>query len=91
VTQHVNRWAEPECHYLTLKLLTLIKDSVIYKVAFGFDKGATDAETATTTGKKATEHHRNIVKKLLVDDPSGRWVDADIKKLGDAIKNRIAA
>jgi len=28
---------------------------------------------------------------LLVDDPSGRWVDADIKKLGDAIKNRIAA
>jgi hypothetical protein len=85
--QCVNRWAEPEYHYLTLQLLTLIEDSIIYKVVFGFDKRATDAETATTTGKKATEHHCNIVKKLLVNDPSGKWADTDIKKRGDAIKN----
>jgi hypothetical protein len=69
------------------KLLTLIEDSIIYKVTFGFDKGVTDVETTTTTGKKATEHHHNITKKLLVDDPLGKWVDADIKKLSDAIKN----
>jgi hypothetical protein len=64
---------------------------VIYKVVFGFDKGATDSETATTTGKKVTEHHRSIARKLLVDDASGKWADGDIKKLGDAIKNCIAA
>ena len=70
-------------------LLTLIEDSVIYKVVFGFDKGATDSETATTTGKKTTEHHRSITTKLLVQDASGKWSDGDVKKLCDVIKNRI--
>ena len=72
-------------------LLTLIDNSVIYKVAFGFDKGTMDLETATTTGKKTTEHHRSIITKLLIQDALGKWSDGDVKKLGDVIKNCIAA
>ena len=84
----------PEYHHLMSMLLTLIKDSVIYKVTFGFDKGAMDSETATTTGKKTTEHHRGIATKLLIQDASGKWADGNVKKvekLGDLIKNHITA
>ena len=72
-------------------LLTLIEDSMIYKVAFGFDKSAIDSENATTTGKKTTKHHRNIATMLLIQDTSGKWSDGDVKKLGDVIKNHIVA
>ena len=84
----------PEYHHLMSMLLTLIKDSVIVKVTFGFDKGAMDSETATTTGKKTTEHHRGIATKLLIQDASGKWADGNVKKvekLGDLIKNHITA
>jgi hypothetical protein len=45
---------------------------MIYIVVFGFNKGATDLETATTTGKKVMEHHCSIARKLLIDGASGR-------------------
>jgi hypothetical protein len=45
---------------------------VIYKVVFGFNKGATDSETATTTGKKVMEHHCSTARKLLIDGASGK-------------------
>ena len=70
-------------------LLTLIEDSMIYKVTFGFDKGAIDSDNATANGKKTTKHHHNIATTLLIQGTSGKWSDGDVKKLGDVIKNHI--
>lgn len=61
----------------------------MYKVAFGFDKGLVGA--VPTGGKWLTEHHRALAQKVLVKDLSSRWDGDDIKKLGEVIKNWIAA
>jgi hypothetical protein len=56
---------------------------------FGFDKG--DVELVPNGGKKVVEHYHSIARKLFVDDPQSEWMEADIKQLGESVKNRIGA
>lgn len=78
---------------LTDKLLTVISEQVTYKVAFGFDKG--DAGSVNSSGKKVKEHTERIAEKVLLlddlgnDDPTSRWKDIEISKLGKSIYQRI--
>ena len=83
------RWAQEDTHHLTDKLLTLIEDNVMWKVAFGFDKG--DVGHIPAGGKKVKDHHRAIAIKLFLDpkEPFGAFTHDDIEKLDDVIKNRI--
>ena len=75
-------------HYLTDNLLGLIEDNATWKVAFGFNKG--DVKLVNSGGKKIVEHHKSLAEKLFLADSSGRWgVKSDIKKLANAVKNRI--
>ena len=75
-------------HYLTDKLLGLIEENATWKVAFGFNKG--DVKLVNSGGKKIIEHHKSLAEKLFIVDPSGRWDSkSDIKKLANAVKNRI--
>jgi hypothetical protein len=75
-------------HYLTDKLLGLIEENSTWKVAFGFNKG--DVKLVNSGGKKIIEHHKALAEKLFITDPSGKWDEKlDIKKLTNAVKNRI--
>jgi len=75
-------------HYLTDKLLGLIEENAMWKVAFGFNKG--DVKLVNSGGKKIVEHHKSLAEKLFIVDPSGRWDSkSDIKKLANTVKNRI--
>ncbi|KAF8575694.1 hypothetical protein K439DRAFT_1623388 [Ramaria rubella] len=47
------------------------------------------SEPINSSGKKPADHQREISKLLLQDDASGQWTTADIKTLGNVIKNCI--
>jgi hypothetical protein len=83
------RWAQEDTHHLTNKLFTLIKDNIIWKVAFGFDKG--DIGHISTGGKKVKDHYDAIVIKLFLDheEPFGAFTHDNIEKLDDVIKIRL--
>ena len=89
LSHHVKRWSVAVNHPLSDSLLGLIEDNPVYKVAFSFDKG--DVESVPNGGKKVVEHHRSIARKLFVDDPRSEWTEADVKLLGESVKNRITA
>jgi hypothetical protein len=81
-------WSKKDMHYLTDKLLGLIEENAMWKVAFGFNKG--DVKLVNSGGKKIVEHHKSLAEKLFIVDPSGRWDSkSDIKKLTNTVKNRI--
>lgn len=81
-------WSKPEFSYLTDNLLTFIEDKATWKVAFGFDRGAD--QDVKNGGKKLVEHHRDIAKRLLMEDQrTGIWKETSLVKLGDSVKNRI--
>ncbi|KAF8574093.1 hypothetical protein K439DRAFT_1551830 [Ramaria rubella] len=63
--------------------------AIIVKQAFNFD--TSDSSEPISGGKKPADHQQEIAKLLLQDDASGRWTTADIKTLGNVIKNRIHA
>jgi len=86
---HIYRWSAGVNHPLSDSLLGIIEDNPVYKVAFGFDKG--DVKSVPNGGKKVVEHHRSIARKLFVDNPKSEWTEADIKQLGESVKNRITA
>jgi hypothetical protein len=50
-----------------------------------------DSGSIPNGGKKAVEHYRSIARKLFIDDPQFKWSEADLKQLGESIKNRITA
>jgi hypothetical protein len=62
---------------------------VTYKVAFGFNKG--DTGSVNSSGKKVEEHTERIAEKVLLldnlgnEDPTSRWKDVKISKLGKSI------
>ena len=68
-------------------LLGIMEENAVYKVAFGFDKG--NVNLVPNGGKKVVEHHPSIAQKLFIDDPDLEWTEADIKQLGESVKNRI--
>jgi len=80
-------WSKSENHALTDNLLTLIEDSAMYKVAFGFNKG--DVGSVPTGGKKTVEHYRAIARALFVDSPDNPWTEKDLPQLNNVVKNRI--
>ena len=76
-------------HSLSDALLGIIEENAVYKVAFGFNKD--DVELVPNGSKKVVEHHPSITRKLFVDDPDSEWTEADIKQLGESVKNWISA
>ena len=81
-------WSKKNMHYLTDNLLGLIEENDVWKVAFGFNKG--DVKLVNSGGKKIIEHHKSVTEKLFIMDPAGKWDGkSDIKKLANAMKNRI--
>ncbi|KAG1864100.1 hypothetical protein C8R48DRAFT_773322 [Suillus tomentosus] len=91
--RRVVNWSDPNMSALTDKLLTVISEHVTHKVAFGFDKG--DAGSVNSSGKKVKEHTEHTAEKVLLlddlgnEDPTSRWKDVEISKLGKSIYQRI--
>jgi hypothetical protein len=81
------RWSKKENHYITSELLTLIEDSAVYKVAFGFHKG--DAGVVNSGGKKSKDHHLAIAQRLFIDSAEFEWEADDLPQLSNVVKNRI--
>ncbi|KIJ47695.1 hypothetical protein M422DRAFT_248701 [Sphaerobolus stellatus SS14] len=74
-------------HQLTWKLLSSIEDSDPHCQAFGF---VTQTAVAVNSGGKTSiDQCRALARIVLIGDESGRWKNGDLKKLGDAIKNRV--
>ncbi|KAF8584902.1 hypothetical protein K439DRAFT_1616389 [Ramaria rubella] len=82
------KWASPDLHYLTSRLITMISENRVWRQAFNFDTSES-SEPINSGGKKMVDHQREIACILLRDDPSGKWADSDMKTLGIVIKNRI--
>jgi hypothetical protein len=82
-------WALPEMVYLTHKLLSLIEDNAIWKVALGFEKGT--AQQADSNGKTVIENCWSIACHLLIENKSSQWAAIDIQKLGEVVRNRVNA
>ncbi|KAH9990643.1 hypothetical protein BJV74DRAFT_796013 [Russula compacta] len=78
-------WVKKENHHLTSELLTLIEDSTVYKVSFGFHKG--DAGTVNSGGKKSKDHHLTIAKKLFIDSADLKWGADDLPQLNFVLLN----
>lgn len=53
---------------MTDQLLTLIEDSVTWKVALGFDKGASANWTPTSKGKSFIQHCSDIAEAFFLGD-----------------------
>ncbi|KIK78705.1 hypothetical protein PAXRUDRAFT_16730 [Paxillus rubicundulus Ve08.2h10] len=53
-------WAKSENFHLTDALLTLIEDSVMWKGALGFNRGAINDPTPTGKGRSLIHHNTNI-------------------------------
>ncbi|KAF8581018.1 hypothetical protein K439DRAFT_1517445 [Ramaria rubella] len=84
------KWANLDFHYLTSTLINMISDNCVWRQGFNFDM-SDSSEPINSGGKKPADHQREIAKLLLQDDASGRWTMADIKTLGNVIKNCIHA
>ncbi|KAH7917118.1 hypothetical protein BV22DRAFT_1200347 [Leucogyrophana mollusca] len=86
-------WSNPDLHHLTDKLLAIIAEHPVYKVAFGFDKGT--ESSINSGGKKLKAHHESLAQKVLLQDdfglvdPSSQFANYPIDKLGVSVKNRI--
>ncbi|KAH9972694.1 hypothetical protein BJV77DRAFT_968522 [Russula vinacea] len=86
-------WSKKENHPLTTKLLTLIEDDPMYKVAFGFDKGLVSAVPTggfvfemgwgryqKTWLKRDYQKHRNSISETgqgLIDDDREWEIEQD--------------
>ncbi|KAF8442020.1 hypothetical protein L210DRAFT_987512 [Boletus edulis BED1] len=87
VTVH---WTKPGNHHIMDTLLTLIEDSVIWKGAFGFNKGAEKDTTPTGKGKSIMEHCSGIAKVLFTtSEKDSEYTDADLVHLRGVVKNRV--
>ncbi|KAF9235926.1 hypothetical protein BU15DRAFT_64469 [Melanogaster broomeanus] len=82
--------AKPENHHMTDSLLTLIEDSVTWKGALGFDKGAEVDSTPTGKGKNFLQHCADIATAFFVTGEVGsEWEPHDVPSLKIVIKNQI--
>ncbi|KAG9312032.1 hypothetical protein JVU11DRAFT_7310 [Chiua virens] len=61
-------WSKPENYHLTDTLLTLIEESVTWKVALGFDKGAGSGPPSTGWGKSLIQHCSDIAEAFFLAD-----------------------
>jgi hypothetical protein len=59
----------------------------MFRVAFGFNKG--DAASVPNNGNKIIDHCRDIARRLFVHVEDAIYVEQDVVKLGNAIKNRV--
>ena len=77
------RWKkQPE---LTDELLTLVESNTKWMVAFGFDK------SSASGGLTIIECCTQIAHALFITDkPDALFEPADLKKLTEAVKNRIS-
>ncbi|KIK98010.1 hypothetical protein PAXRUDRAFT_135087 [Paxillus rubicundulus Ve08.2h10] len=83
-------WAKPENYHMTDSLLTLIEDSITWKGALGFNKGAEINPTPTSKGKSVVQHCTDIaVAFFATNDANSEWTPCDIPLLKVVIKNRI--
>ncbi|KAF8584730.1 hypothetical protein K439DRAFT_1616460 [Ramaria rubella] len=80
------KWASPDLHYLTSRLITMISENQVWKQAFNFDTSES-SELINSSGKKMADHQCEIAHILLQDNRSGKWADSDMKTLGIVIKN----
>ena len=85
----MHRWSTVANHSLLDAFLGIIEENAVYKVAFNFDKG--NVESVPNGGKEVVEHHHSITWKLFIDDLDLEWTEADIRQLGESVKNRISA
>ncbi|KAG1721980.1 uncharacterized protein EDB91DRAFT_1088279 [Suillus paluster] len=85
-------WSKPNNYHLMDQLLTLIKDSPLWKAVFGFDKGTSGLAIATGKGKSTLKHCADIAVALFIDYVAGvQWTFDDINVLQGVIKNRIGS
>ncbi|KAF8585614.1 hypothetical protein K439DRAFT_1615753 [Ramaria rubella] len=84
------KWANPDLHYLTSKLINMISNNRVWRQVFNSNT-SDSSEPINSRGKKTTDHQCEIAWILLHEDPSGRWADIDLKTLGIVIKNRVNA
>ena len=71
-------------------LLTLIEESVTWKGALGFDKGAVNDPTPTGKGKSFIQHCGDIAKAFFLgNDVDFDFTKDDLPVLKTVIKNRI--
>jgi len=82
-----HRWAQRTFHLLTDELLTIIKDKAMLRVAFSFYKG--DTMLAPNNGSKIIDHCRDIAWRLFMDVDDASYMEDDVVKLGNAVKNWI--
>ncbi|KAF9230751.1 hypothetical protein BU15DRAFT_83237 [Melanogaster broomeanus] len=85
-------WAKPENFHLTDTLLTLIEESVTWKGALGFDKGAVNDPTPTGKGKSFIQHWEDIAEAFFLDcnaDANINFTKGDLPLLKTVIKNQI--
>ncbi|KAG9313213.1 hypothetical protein JVU11DRAFT_6672 [Chiua virens] len=90
--QAVIHWAKPENFHLTDSLLTLIEDSVTWKVALGFDKGPFPNPTPTGKGKTLIQHCSDIAEVFFLGGDvfsDGGYTKDDLPMLKGVIKNRV--
>ncbi|KIJ15709.1 hypothetical protein PAXINDRAFT_11302 [Paxillus involutus ATCC 200175] len=83
-------WTKLEDFHLTDTLLTLIEESVTWKGALGFDKGAVNDPTPTRKGKSFIQRCEDIVEAFfLVCNVDINFTKAILPALKTIIKNQI--
>lgn len=77
---------------MTDSLLTLLEDSVTWKVALGFDKGGSINPTPTGKGKSLNQHYSDIAEAFFLGDApllDAGFTKEDLPTLTRVIKNRV--
>ncbi|KAF9236935.1 hypothetical protein BU15DRAFT_76423 [Melanogaster broomeanus] len=83
-------WTKPENHHIMDTLLTLVEDSVVWKGAFGFDKGVEKDPTPTEKGRSIIEHCADIAKILFAPGEKDlHFTCDDLPHLRGVVKNRV--
>ena len=83
-------WTKPANHHIIDTLLTLIKDFVVWKGAFGFDKGVKNDTTPTGKDKSIIEHCAGIAKAFFATgEKDSDYTNADLVHLWSVVKNQV--
>ena len=90
LTHSIYSWAKLENHHFTSALLMAIEANNSWIVAFSFNKGAAGA--VSSHGKKTVDHYRDLTMLVFIGvDCLGDFLEGDIPKLVNAVRNRVGA
>ncbi|KAJ7911696.1 hypothetical protein B0H13DRAFT_2328078 [Mycena leptocephala] len=83
------RWAKTEFFYLTDELVSIIKESNLYRQSFGFTK--ITPGPVPTGGKTQPDLQAEIAESMFITPPDATYTKDDLVVLTTAVGNRITA